>query len=193
MKYDETNLDSLYIQNKYYKVYKTTPILQYSIILSDEVGDEGFEYADLIHILQDAVGENDLVSIILNNIGGSLASGISLINAIKTCRAQVDIFVTGECCSMAAILALSGNSLTMEENTQLMFHNFSSSSYGKANDMEASIKAGTRHYKHLLESICMPFLTPADIADLVKGEDKYFDSWDPKVQARIRKHYGNEV
>ena len=79
------------------------------------------------------------IQILLSTYGGSAYDGISLYDAIKNSKTEVDITCFGKIMSMGIVLLLSAKTRKAYRNTTFMIHEGSSGAIGKVSDMEDSI------------------------------------------------------
>ena len=119
-------------------------IRMYGVIGKDVNGNQ------MAHDLAELDNEADTVHIRINSDGGSVSQGFSVVSAILSARAYIHIHVDGIAASMAAVIAISGDKLTMQDYAKLMIHDpfFAGKGSGKlsARDMKAldSIKDSLR-------------------------------------------------
>lgn len=159
----------------------------YCIYLSENV-ESNFQYVKLLDTLR-RVKKDDTVTLYLANYGGLCSTGFQIVNAIKECQAGVDIVVDAPCYSMAAILAVSGKSLTLKPGTFLMFHNYSGGDYGKGKErLDATVHFYDHFHRHLKE-VVSPFLTTAELERLRNDQDVYIDFYDKDLKKRIERHF----
>ncbi len=71
----------------------------------------------------------------INSPGGEVFDGIAIYNGIKNHAAKVETFIDGIAASIASVIALAGDTVTMAENAMFMMHNPSGLVLGGANDM----------------------------------------------------------
>lgn len=162
-------------------------VCDYSIYLSENV-ESNFQYVKLLDTLR-RVKEGDTVTLYLANYGGYCSTGFQIVNAIKECKAGVDVVVDAPCYSMAAILAVSGKSLTMNPGTFLMFHNYSGGDYGKGKER---LDATVHYYEHFhthLKEVASPFLSKEELVQLKNDQDVYVDFYDADLKKRIARHF----
>jgi ATP-dependent protease ClpP protease subunit len=93
---------------------------QLDIILHDVIGFEGTQSKDFMKILEDKTIKN--IHIDINSLGGSVAHGISIYNALKAHPARVHVKVSGFAMSMASVVAMAGDDIEMPETTFMMIH-----------------------------------------------------------------------
>jgi len=137
--------------------------------------DEPARYTELIHQIR-AAQPNDAIHIHLNTPGGNVATGVQIINAIKSSQGRIITHLEGEVCSMGSILFLAGDEMVVYDNCLMMFHNYSGASTGKGHEITASIEAANKWYTELMKNICSPFLTDKELDRIVRGEDLWMHS-----------------
>jgi HK97 family phage major capsid protein len=85
-----------------------------------------------------ALGDVNTIDIRINSNGGSVFDGIAIYNALKRHPAQKNVYVDGIAASIASIIAMAGDSITMGDGTFLMIHKASGLAMGNATDMRAT-------------------------------------------------------
>lgn len=149
------------------------------------------DYSDLRTDLQ-TMGSNDEAVIRLISPGGRVDVGMTIINAIQECAGLVHIIVEYPCCSMGALIALSGSSLEMYPDTFLMFHDYSTRTYGKGNELELEINANQKSLRNMMSNAVRPFLTEKEIKSIMNGKDLYIHSDNPSLGRRMIRHFGDK-
>lgn len=71
----------------------------------------------------------------LNSPGGSVFDGIAIHNLLVTHRAEVHVHVDGIAASIASVIAMAGDRVTMGRGTEMMIHDPSGLVWGQAKDM----------------------------------------------------------
>lgn len=161
--------------------------IYYQATLYDEIVDYK-EYEDLVNLLNEA-SEKDVVEIRISSPGGDAAVGSVLLMAIKESRAQVVCNVIHPSCSMAAIIAVSGDNLIMQPHTYLMFHTYSGGSAGKSDDIVQYVTSTDKAMRGGLFASVTPFLTKKEIERMHHGKDIYIHDDDPNLPERIKRHF----
>jgi ATP-dependent protease ClpP protease subunit len=160
---------------KPYKVFESeVSIREISFYIVEPIGDP-IDYAEMCHVIRNA-GEMDRIRLHLNTTGGNVATGIQIINAIRESAATVTTVLDGEAYSMGAILFLSGDQQAVGDHGQLMFHDYSSGLMGKGNEQRAAVLSAAKWFGKLMVNICSPFLSDAEIEDVLNGRDLWIDS-----------------
>lgn len=77
----------------------------------------------------------DTIELRLNTPGGLVFDGITIYNALRDHRATVNATVDGLAASIGSIIAMAGDTVTMNRGTHLMIHDPSGGVIGNAKDM----------------------------------------------------------
>lgn len=148
----------------------------YSVYLHDSIGKIA-DYRYLCHLLRNA-NQIDAFAIYLNNFGGYCHTGIDVINSMKACKSQIVTCLSGPLYSLAPLIALQGNKVWVEENTFMMFHDYSGGEIGKGNEMEAAINNDRRFLNDFFSRMTKKFLTPTEVKNVISGKDLYIEYGD---------------
>ena len=84
------------------------------------------------------------IQILLSTYGGTAYDGISLYDAIKNSKTEVDITCFGKIMSMGIVLLLASKTRKAYRNTTFMIHEGSSGAIGKISDMEDTVDEAKR-------------------------------------------------
>ena len=103
------------------------------------------------------------IQILLSTYGGNVYDGLSLYDAIKNSKTDVDITCFGKIMSMGIVILLSAKTRKAYRNTTFMIHELSSGVIGKLADMEESIDEAKRINRVLF--------------DIIEKETKITHSW----------------
>lgn len=150
------------------------PVRQVAYYLCGEIREPQY-YTELFYTLRSA-SETDLVYIHINSSGGDFNTGLQIINNIFSSNARVVTILEARAYSMAALIFLSGDELIVHDNCQLMFHIYSGIFAGKGNEQQAEVAAVGNWFEKVMSRLCSPFLTDAEIANILKGSDVWMDS-----------------
>ena len=71
-----------------------------------------------------AIGEitSSQIDLRINSYGGSVTDGIAIYNALKRHPATVNVFIDGAAYSIASLIAMAGDNISMAENALMMIH-----------------------------------------------------------------------
>lgn len=89
--------------------------------------------------LKDADGED--VAINLNSVGGSVYEGLEIYTLLKDYSGNVTVNVTGLAASIASVIMLGGDVVSISNGAQVMIHNPSTIAVGSKEDLERGINS----------------------------------------------------
>jgi ATP-dependent protease ClpP protease subunit len=75
------------------------------------------------------------IDVRLNSPGGDVFDGIAIHNALRDHPATVNVFVDGIAASIASVIAMAGDKITMARGSQMMIHEGHTAAAGTAADM----------------------------------------------------------
>jgi ATP-dependent Clp endopeptidase proteolytic subunit ClpP len=84
------------------------------------------------------------IQMLMSTYGGCVYDGLSLYDAIKNSKTEVDITCFGKIMSMGIVLLLAAKTRKAYRNTTFMIHEGSAGAIGKVSDMEDSIDESKR-------------------------------------------------
>jgi ATP-dependent Clp protease protease subunit len=79
------------------------------------------------------------IQVLLSTYGGAVYDGLSLYDAIKNSKTEVDITCFGKIMSMGIVILLAAKNRKAYRNTTFMIHEISGGFIGKVADMEESV------------------------------------------------------
>jgi len=153
---------------------RQSPIRQISFYLSGNILESHY-YTDLFYTLRTAI-DTDLIYIHLNTSGGDFDTGLQIINNMQASSANIITVLEARAYSMGAFIFLAGDEWVVHDNCQLLFHIYSGSFAGRGNEQQAEVHAVSNWFEKFMTRTCQPFLTPAEIKDVLKGSDVWMDS-----------------
>lgn len=65
----------------------------------------------------------DTVHLHINSPGGDVVSGLSVVSAMRSMKAFIHVHVDGIAASMAAVIAIAGDKISMQDYAKIMIHN----------------------------------------------------------------------
>lgn len=92
-----------------------------SISIYDEIGFFGVNAADFKRTLDD-YGPVAEINLSLHSPGGAVFEGLAIYNQLKNHPATVNVHIDGIAASIASLIAMAGDSITMPENAFMMIH-----------------------------------------------------------------------
>lgn len=172
------------LQSSMIKTHKQQ-VSSHTIFFDEEIGEPS-KYRELIHLLYLAE-EFDQFVFVINSPGGDLDGAISIIEGIKATNANVRAIITGKCHSAASIIALNCEQVLVADAAHMLVHTASYGAYGSTGQVKSNVDFSTKQIKHILENTYAGFLTPAEITDVHKGVEFWFDN------KEITKRLGTKV
>jgi ATP-dependent Clp protease protease subunit len=103
------------------------------------------------------------IQILLSTYGGNVYDGLSLYDAIKNSKTDVDITCFGKIMSIGIVILLSAKTRKAYRNTTFMIHELTSGVIGKLADMEESVDEAKRINRVIF--------------DIIEKETKITHSW----------------
>ena len=104
------------------------------LLIYDVIGDwQGLSAKELVSDLK-AISADD-ITVRINSPGGSVFDGIAIYNALRYHPANIHVRIEGLAASIASVIAMAGDTITMAENSLMMIHNPLGWVGGEAEDM----------------------------------------------------------
>jgi ATP-dependent Clp endopeptidase proteolytic subunit ClpP len=104
------------------------------IYIYDEIGYFGTTAKEFARDLKE-INPNGSINLHINSPGGSVTDGIAIYNLLKNHSATVNVIVDGLAASMASVIAMAGDTITIPENALMMIHNPRGGDFGDANGL----------------------------------------------------------
>ena len=82
-----------------------------------------------------ALGDVKTINLRINSPGGSVFDGVAIYNNLAQHPAKVNVYIDALAASIASIIAMAGDTITMAENAMMMIHNPWALVVGDSNDM----------------------------------------------------------
>ncbi len=105
-----------------------------NIAIFDEIGYWGVSATDFNRELL-ALGDVSEINVDINSPGGEVFDGIAIYNMLLAHKATVNINVIGYAASIASVVAMAGDNVSIAENAFFMIHNASIFSGGESSDL----------------------------------------------------------
>lgn len=110
-----------------------------SVYIYDEIGFFGITAADFLSEFRDITAP--AVTLHLNSPGGDVFDGIAIYNELRSHRAKVNVVVDSIAASIASVIAMAGDTVTMTRGSMMMIHEPYSLVLGDAADMRKQAEA----------------------------------------------------
>lgn len=102
----------------YYKVLNKNRY----ILLYNEINDCSAELIVTKIKVMNILDNQKRITIEINSPGGDVSSGFSIINAIEQSKAPITTIISGECCSIAALISVVAKNRQIHYNSYWMQH-----------------------------------------------------------------------
>ena len=116
------------------------------IYIYDDIGEGWFGGISAHQFAQDLdeLTARD-IDVRINSAGGSVFEGVSIYNSLKRKDANISVYVDGVAASIASVIAMAGDTVTIGDGAMMMIHRANTYTYG---DAEEHVKAA-----NLLEAV----------------------------------------
>lgn len=107
-------------------------------IFGDIVSEKWFDEETSATSFRDALkelGDVTTINLSINSGGGSVFDGIAIYNMLKSHKATVNVYVEGLAASIASVIAMAGDTITMRSGSMMMVHMPWTLSQGNAEEM----------------------------------------------------------
>lgn len=115
-------------------------ILIYGPIVSDPYFDDEVGAKQFRDDLK-ALGSPKAIDVRINSPGGDVFEGYAIHGALANHAARIDVHIDGVAASIASVVAMAGDTITIPENALMMIHQASGIALGTANDMRKMAEA----------------------------------------------------
>jgi len=106
------------------------------ILIYEDIGEGWLGGISAKRFVEDLNGLNvGEINLRINSDGGSVFEGLTIYNALKRKDANINVAVDGLAASIASIIAMSGNEISMAANAFMMIHDPWTVSAGTAEDL----------------------------------------------------------
>lgn len=168
-----------------------------SVTVRQEVTGYGMRFDDIvtspnyyrfeIEALQVAT-ENTPVDITVNTDGGSLATGIEMVNEIINCKAKVTGILRSSCHSCGSIIFLACDEHEVGLSSEMLLHSGSGAAGGTPSQTVQRAESYKRQVRSLFETVYKGFLSQEEI-DLMIEHDKEFIFCSEEIKERLQRMY----
>jgi ATP-dependent Clp endopeptidase proteolytic subunit ClpP len=104
------------------------------ISIHDEIGLWGVSASRFLADVK-ALGAVDEINLSIHSPGGDVLDGWAIYNALRSNKAHVNVRVEGLAASMASVIAMAADKITMHENSYMMIHEPWGMAIGDAEEM----------------------------------------------------------
>ena len=120
---------------KWYNMKKTGDVAD--VYIYNEIGYFGITASQFIADLM-GLGEPKTINVHINSLGGDVFDGIAIYNTLLQNPATINIIIEGVAASIASVIAMAGDKVSMFETAMFMVHKPWTIAVGNSKDMEKS-------------------------------------------------------
>lgn len=106
--------------SRWYEIKNQAEAKAAEVYLYDEIGGYGIDAQSFISELNGI--EADTVNVHINSVGGEVYQGFAIYQALKDHPARVHVTVDALAASIASVIAMAGDHVTMARNSEMMIH-----------------------------------------------------------------------
>lgn len=131
-------------QNKRFWEFKNMSDTSADLYIYGEISDYSW-WEDVVTPKQFAddlqeVKNVDILNVRINSVGGDVFAAHAIYSLLKSCKAEVIVYIDGLAASAATIIMMAGDKICMPPNAMIMIHNPWTYARGSAKDLEKSIE-----------------------------------------------------
>lgn len=103
------------------------------VLIYDFIGDYAITPSDFMRELNGIKAKT--ITLRINSNGGDVSDGIAIFNAIRRHTATVNVIVDGMAASIASVIAMAGDTVTMAPYSEMLIHDAWGMAVGPADEM----------------------------------------------------------
>lgn len=148
------------------------------IYIYDEIGAGFFGGVSAKQFVEDlnALGKLDAIDMYINSPGGDVFDGVAIFNALKRNQADIAVHIDGLAASIASVIAMAGDSITIAENGMVMIHDPWTFALGNAAEMRKQADVLDQVSGTLVNTYVARTGLDADEVKALMGAETWFDS-----------------
>lgn len=174
------------VKNKWYEM-KALANGNAEIYVFDEIGYWGVTAKDFARDLKE-IEKTGSIDLHINSPGGSVTDGIAIFNLLKNHKSTVNVYIDGLAASMASVIAMAGDTITMPENALMMIHNPWGGAMGDAEELRKTANVLDKMKTALISAYANKTGIDSDeISELMDAE-----TWMTGAEA-VEKGFANQV
>lgn len=153
----------------------------------DYVGGLGSpeDYLEDFQIYRNA-GQNDIIRIHINSIGGELRTLIQIVNLIKQCPAQVVTILESEAHSADGLLFLQGDQFVVGDHAAMLIHEPTAGMVESHNKLKKQYEFSSKHTEQVFKDYYKNFLTEEEMEGVLSGQDLWLSSDEISERLKIK-------
>lgn len=145
------------------------------VSIHDEIGGWGISARDFIRDLR-GLGPVSRIDLSIHSPGGSVFEGWAIYNRLSNHPAEVHVTVEGLAASMASVIAMAGDTVTMPANSYLMIHDPWGFAMGGAEDMRKHADLLDKLRGNIVNVYAARTGLPVDEVERMMAEETWMDA-----------------
>lgn len=121
--------------NKWFQIENKADITD--VFLYDDIGGYGIDSSSFVNEIKSI--KSDTINVRINSVGGEVFQGFAIYQALREHPSKVNVFVDGVAASIASVIAMAGDKVTMARNAQMMIHDGHVVAQGNASDLSKMV------------------------------------------------------
>ncbi|ODN41173.1 head maturation protease, ClpP-related [Piscirickettsia litoralis] len=150
------------------------------IEIYDEIGYWGItskEFANELNALGNEINE---IKVLINSPGGSVDDGITIYSLLKAHNAHVSVEIQGMAASIASVIAMAGDSVSMNHLGLFMIHNPATVARGDADEMRKAAEVLDKVKNNIIKSYTAKTGMSEDALSELMDDVSYLDAAEAK-------------
>ncbi len=97
---------------------------------------DGVRAIDIMASIAELI-DQDRISVRINSPGGAVMEGLAIYNALVACGKPIDIHIDAMAASIASVIAMAGETISIADNASIMIHDVSGGAWGDSDDLRS--------------------------------------------------------
>lgn len=137
----------------------------------DVIGDWGLTDRDVNDTLKGLPKGTKRIDVNINSAGGDVFAGLAIYNILANHKAKVHVHINGLAASIASVIAMAGDEISIAENAFVMIHNPWVMAIGESNDLRKTADEMDKVKASLVKTyVARTGKDEADIIDMMDAE-----------------------
>lgn len=157
--------------------YEITPTYTNFRMFIDSFDETKNSLHEIFNTLWNA-GDRDTLELRIHSFGGHVKEGQNFFNIIRNkFNGRTTTILDSAGYSMGALLFCAGDKRIVTEQSDLMFHDYSTMEWGKGGEIEASVEHHRKHLRNFFKDLIVSnkFLSPEEFEQMIIGKDFWME------------------
>lgn len=144
-------------------------------IVSEKLFDEETSASSFRDSLK-SLGDVSTINLSINSGGGSVWDGVAIYNMLKSHKATVNVYVEGLAASIASVIAMAGDTITMRSGSMMMVHMPFTIAQGNAEEMRKTADALEKTGNNIVDIYSSRTGIPSDDIRNIMNEETWLSA-----------------